>query len=140
MRKLIIFIFLMLFITQASAYIMDIPPKPEGCDDCIIPLKVENMQIQEQFQITVILSMIFVNALKTIGMYYMARRKDPQLKFDPSYAVSALLGIFMGYMAFLPSMTYEGTYLNIFMISGYYALGANLMFDFVGKVKEKNAE
>lgn len=140
MRKLIIFIFLILSITQASAYIMDVPPKPELCDDCFIPLKVENMQIQEQFQITVILSMIFVNMLKTIGMYYLAKRKEPQLKFDPSYAVSALLGIFMGYMAFLPSMTYEGTYLNIFMTSGYYALGANLMFDFAGKVKERNAE
>ncbi len=130
----------MLYITQVSAYIMDVPSKPDNCDDCIIPLKVENMQIQEQFQIVVILSMILINMLKTVGMYYMMKRKEPTLKFDPSYAVSALLGIFMGYMAFLPSMTYEGTYLNIFMTSGYYALGANFMFDFVGKVKERNAE
>ena len=122
----------------ASAYIMDVEPKPEYCDDCIIPKKVEIMQTVELYQTFVILSMLTVNLLKTFGMFWMMRRTDPTLKFNPAYLVSAMLGIFMGYAAFIPQMTYEGTYINIFMLSGFYALSANLMFDFAGKVKEKN--
>ncbi len=122
----------------AQAYILEVEPKPEYCDDCIVPQKVEIMSTQETYQTFVILSMLTVNLLKTFGMFWMMKRKEPETTFNPAYLVSALLGVFMGYAAFIPQMTYEGTYINIFMQSGFYAIGANLMFDFAGKVKEKN--
>ena len=122
----------------ASAYIADIEPKPLYADeDFMIPQKAETMTTQETYQIFVILSMLTVNLLKTFGTYWMMKINNPDIKFNPAYLISAFLGIFMGYVAFLPQMSYEGTYINIFMQAGFYALGANLMFDFMGKVKEK---
>lgn len=137
----IIIISILLFIViqlQSSAYFLDVEPKPAYADDdFIIPQKAETMTTQETYQIFVILSMLTVNLLKTFGTYWMMRISDPEVKFNPAYLISAFLGIFMGYVAFLPQMSYEGTYINIFMQAGFYALGANLMFDFMGKVKEK---
>lgn len=140
LQLIILSIIIILFIQSLSlAYIMEVEPKPEYADEhFMIPMKVIRMQTVELYQTFVILSMLTVNMLKTFGMYWMMKRKEPELKFNPAYIVSALLGIFMGYAAFVPLMTYEGTYINIFMQAGFYALGANLMFDFAGKIKEKN--
>lgn len=138
--KYFILILCLILIFPASAYIMEKEPKPDLCDGCIIPYKEERMQTVELYQTFVILSMLFVNLLKTFGMFWMMKRKEQETKFNPAYLVSALLGVFMGYVAFIPQMTYEGTYINIFMQAGFYAIGANLMFDFAGKIKEKNSE
>ena len=135
---IIISILLLLTVSQSSAYFLDVEEKPEYADDhFIIPEKVEIMANTEWYQTFVIVSMIFVSMLKLLGMYWMMKKQDPELKFNYAYAVSALLGVFVGYMAFVPTMNFEGTYINIFMQAGFYALGANLMFDFAGKVKEK---
>ena len=137
---LIIVTIILLFTSLSSAYIMDVEPKPMYADDdFIVPLKVEIMTTIEWYQTFVIISMITVSMLKLLGMYYIMKRQDETLKFNNAYLVSAILGVFMGYAAFIPQMTYEGTYINIFMQAGFYALGANLMFDFAGKVKEKSS-
>lgn len=96
------------------------------------------MEEVAMYQMVVLLSMLFVSMLKTIGIYFVVREKGE--KFAPKYILSAILGIFVGYMAFMPTATYSGTLIDIFMQAGYYALGANLMFDLAGKVvgrKEK---
>ncbi len=146
-QKFLIILMLGLLIPAAGGYILDVPPKPDLAndsipylDDFIVPKEVEDMQTAEIYQTFVILSMLTVNMLKTFGMYLMMKRTDPELKFNPAYIVSGLLGVFMGYAAFVPQMTYEGTYINIFMQAGFYALGANLMFDFAGKIKEKSTK
>lgn len=138
--SILILVTIIVIQSMASAYIMEVEPRPEYCEDCIIPKKVEIMQTVELYQIFVIISMLTVNLLKTFGMFWMMKRKEQETKFNPAYLVSALLGVFMGYAVFIPQMTYEGTYIAIFMQAGFYAIGANLMFDFAGKIKEKNAE
>ena len=134
-----VFVFLLLLLYQSSnLYITESEPRPIYCDDCLIPLKEEIMQNQATYQMFVILSMITVNMLKTFGIYFMMKQTDSELRMNPAYIVSAVLGVFVGYGLFLPIMAYEGTYINIFMTAGTYALGANLLFDFAGKMKEKN--
>ena len=87
----------------------------------------------EIYQLVVIMSMLFVIGLKTIGMYYVKKSQDATIVFNYGYIISAMLGVFVGYVAFLPMMMYDGTYIDIFMQAGFYALGANLMVDLAGK-------
>lgn len=96
------------------------------------------MESKETYQIFVILSMLVVNMLKVIGSYYYTKQYTPEIKFNNFYVISAILGIFVGYALFTKSITYEGTYIDTFMLAGAFALGSNLLFDFAGKLKEKN--
>lgn len=113
--------------------------KPEYADDDFMKPEVMIMLEQlELFQIMVILSMLFVNSLKVFGTFLAVRYSNPGTKFNPSFAVAGLLGVFVGYVAYMGSHpVMDATYVDIFMQAGFYALGANLLFDFVGKVKGK---
>lgn len=137
-KHIILSIILFTLIQSSSAYFINSEQKPQYCDDCIIPLKEEIMQNQETYQIFVILSMLIVNILKVVGMYYYTKQSTPDVKFNMFYLISAILGIFMGYAAYTKYITYEGTYIDIFMLAGFFALSSNLIFDFAGKLKEKN--
>ncbi len=138
MKYTTIIISIILFIliqSTVSAYFIEPNPRPLYCDDCIIPLKEEIMQNQETYQIFVIMSMLIVNILKVVGMYYYTKQTTPDVKFNQFYIVSAVLGIFLGYTIFIKTISYEGTYIDTFMLAGAYALGSNLLFDFAGKLK-----
>lgn len=139
--KILIIAILLFIIIQSTvlAYFIDSEPIPEYCDDCIIPLKEEIMANQEMYQIFVILSMVFVNALKTYGMYLYTKQYTPDVKFNNFYIISAILGVFIGYSMYIPTVLYEGTYINIFMDAGKYAIGLTLLFDFAGKAKENGS-
>ena len=98
-------------------------------------IALENLEI---FQIIVIAAMLSVIALKVFGTYLMLRYSDKTIKFNPAFIVSGILGVFVGYVAFMGSNpVMDATYVDIFMQAGFYALSANLMFDFAGKVKGK---
>lgn len=88
---------------------------------------------QETYQLVIIMSMLFVNTLKTFGMYKIKKAQDPTITFNYAYVISAILGVFVGYVAFLPLMTENVTYIELFMQSGFYAIGANLIVDLAGK-------
>jgi drug/metabolite transporter (DMT)-like permease len=106
--------------------------------DFMIPLEMEIMEHMELFQIIVIAAMLAVIALKVFGTYLMLRYSDPTIKFNPAFVVSGVLGVFVGYVAYMGSSpVMDATYVDIFMNAGFYALSANLMFDFAGKVKGK---
>jgi hypothetical protein len=96
------------------------------------------MQDKETYQLIVIISMLFINMLKTFGMYYVTKQAIPDTKFNSFYIISAVLGVFIGYSFFLPDMTYSGTYIDTFMNSGKYAIGANLLVDLTGKLKSNS--
>ena len=104
-------------------------------------MKPEAMIMLEQleiFQLIVIASMLFVNSLKVFGTYFAVKFVIPDLKFNPAFVVAGLLGVFVGYVAYMGSSpVMDATYVDIFMQAGFYALGANLMIDFAGKVKGK---
>jgi hypothetical protein len=88
---------------------------------------------QEIYQLIVIISMILVIGLKTYGMYQIKKSQDPTIVFNYGYVISAVLGVFVGYTTFMPNMMYTGTYIDIFMQAGFYAIGANLLVDMAGK-------
>lgn len=113
--------------------------RPEYADsEFMIPLEMEILENIEIFQIIVIAAMLAVIALKVFGTYLMLRYSDPTIKFNPAFAISGVLGVFVGYVAYMGSNpVMDATYVDIFMQAGFYALSANLMFDFAGKVKRK---
>lgn len=100
------------------------------------------MNALETQQLTIILSMLTVNILKTIGMYFVKRRKDslnksPVRWFDYSYVVSALLGVFAAYVAFGNTGAINTSSLvDTFMQAGYYSLTATFLFDFTGRMQK----
>lgn len=113
--------------------------KPEYADnDFMKPEAMIMLEQLELFQIIVIAAMLTVIALKVFGTYLMLRYSDPTIKFNPAFAISGVLGVFVGYVAYMGSNpVMDATYVDIFMQAGFYALSANLMFDFAGKVKRK---
>lgn len=96
------------------------------------------MQDIETYQMFVIASMLTVNMLKVIGMYYYTKTTTPDVKFNMFYIISAILGVFVGYPIFIKTITFDGTYIDTFMFAGAYAFAANLIIDFAGKLKEKS--
>lgn len=96
------------------------------------------MTDKETYQMFVIVSMLIVNMLKVAGMYYYTKTMTPDAKFNTFYVISAVLGVFLGYVAYTNFITYEGTYIDTFMLAGAFSLGSNLLFDFTGKAKEKS--
>lgn len=123
-------------ISQAELYH---DQRPEYADDDFIkPTEMIKLEQLEIFQIIVIVAMLSVIALKVFGTYLMLRYSDKTIKFNPAFVVSGLLGVFIGYVAYMGSNpVMDATYIDIFMQAGFYALSANLMFDFAGKVKGK---
>lgn len=73
--------------------------------------------------------MLVVNLMKTYGMYLVKRAKEPGIEFNYYYLLTAILGVFVGFQLYLPKIWYGGSIVETFMMAGYYALGANLMFD-----------
>lgn len=120
MIKLIVL--LLLLIPVSSAFILDVPPKPELCHDCIVPRNVEIMEIKEIYQIIVIISMLLVNLGLMYLMYRNAKKLDNTIKFDLQYLIYALIGVIIGFNWFLPNMKYEGTYLEIFFTAAAFAI------------------
>jgi magnesium-transporting ATPase (P-type) len=140
MIKLMISLFMFIFIiNNVQAELYHEPNPPEYADsDFMKPEAMIMLEQLEIFQLIVITSMLFVNSLKVFGTFLAVRFTNPETKFNPAFAVASLLGVFVGYAAFMstnPAM--DATYVDIFMQAGFYALGANLMFDFAGKVKGK---
>lgn len=120
---------LALLITTAGGYIMDVPPKPDignGTDpflnDFIIPRSVEIMQTKEIYQFVVIISMLLANLLIMYLMYLNAKKADPNVKFDMQYLIYAIFGVIIGYNWFVPNMSYQGTYPDVFFSSAAFAL------------------
>lgn len=93
------------------------------------------MQNKETYQMFVIASMLIANMLKVIGMYYYTKQFTPDVKFNTFYIISAVLGIFLGYAIYTKTILYEGTYIDTFMLAGFFAVSSNLIFDFAGKLK-----
>ena len=138
--KLIIPLFIFIFIiSNVQGELYHEPNPPEYADnDFMKPTEMIKLEQLEIFQIIVIISMLFVNSLKVFGTFIAVRFSNPGTKFNPAFAVSGLLGVFVGYVAYMGSNpVMDATYVDIFMQAGFYALGANLMFDFAGKVKGK---
>jgi len=100
------------------------------------------MNTLETQQLIIILSMLTVNMLKTIGMYYVKRRQDKlsgeQARgFDYSYVVSALLGVFVAYVAFGNTGAINtSSFIDTFMQAGYYSLTSTFLFDFSGRLSK----
>lgn len=112
---------------------------PQYADaDFMKPIEMIALEQLEIFQLVVIAAMLSVIALKVFGTYLMLRYSDKTIKFNPAFVVSGILGVFVGYVAFMgTSPNMDCTYIDLFMQAGFYAIGANLMFDFAGKVKGK---
>jgi predicted membrane channel-forming protein YqfA (hemolysin III family) len=87
----------------------------------------------EMYQIAVIASMIFAVSLKTIGMYYNAKAKYPDIVFNYGYVVSAIMGVFTAFGAYMAANPYGDTVISTFMFAGLFALGMNLSIEFAGK-------
>lgn len=132
-------IIVLMFVTPGFAELYHEPNPPMYADNDF--MKPEAMIMLEQleiFQLIVIASMLFVNSLKVFGTFIAMRYNHPETMFNPAFAVSGLLGVFIGYVAFMGSNpVMDATYVDIFMQAGFYALSANLLFDFAGKVKGK---
>ena len=113
--------------------------RPEYADsDFMKPEEMIMLEQLELFQIIVIAAMLAVTVLKVFGTYLAIKYNTPTLVFNPAFIVSGLLGVFVGYVAYMGSSpAMDATYIDIFMQAGFYALSANLMFDFAGKVKGK---
>ena len=100
------------------------------------------MNTLETQQLIIILSMLTVNMIKTIGMYYVKRRQDglsgeTARGFDYSYVVSALLGVFMAYVAFGNTGAINtSSFIDTFMQAGYYSLTSTFLFDFSGRLSK----
>ena len=106
--------------------------------DFMIPEAMEMLEHIEIFQITVILSMAIVISLKIFGTFLALRYNNPEMRFNPAFIVSGVLGVFVGYVAYMGSNPVtDTTYIDVFMCAGFYALGANLMVEFASKVKNK---
>lgn len=92
----------------------------------------------ENQQVIIISSMLIVNMLKTVGMFYAKRMKDaaqglPTRGFDPRYITSALLGVYGAYALFGNSGAINtSSVIDTFMQAGYYAFTTNLVIDFAG--------
>lgn len=132
-------IIILIFVTPVFGELYREPNPPLYADaDFIKPETMIMLEQLEIFQLIVIASMLFVNSLKVFGTFLAVRYTNHDIKFNPAFAVNGLLGIFVGYVAFMGSSpVMDATYVDIFMQAGFYALGANLMFDFAGKVKGK---
>lgn len=139
MKIILILIIAISMIMPVMGYIADVEPEPDySYGNFLKPLKVVQLEIQEKFEIIVIVSMLAVNLLKVYGTFLALRMGNPAIKFNPGYLVSAVLGVFVGYVAFMQTdPVMETTYISLFMHAGFYALGANLMVDFTGKLKGK---
>jgi len=126
-------------VMPAHGYILDVEPEPAYSYGLFLePLEVEMMEQLEIFQIIVIASMLFVNGLKVFGTYFAIKFVMPDLKFNPAFAVAGLLGVYVGYVAYMSTNpVMDATYVDIFMQAGFYALSADLLFDFAGKMKNK---
>lgn len=133
--SLLVFVFLISNV-QAELYH---DQRPEYADnDFIKPTEMIKLEQLELFQIIVIGSMLVVNALKVFGTFIAVKYNNPDIRFNPAFAVSGVLGVFVGYVAYMGSSPImDATYVDIFMQAGFYAMSANLMFDFAGKVKGK---
>lgn len=124
-----------LLIPAAGGYIMDVPPKPalandsiSYLDDFIVPKEAEDMATAEIYQFVVLISMLIVNLLVMYLMYLNAKKVDKNIEFDMQYFIYAIFGVIIGFNWFLPSMNYEGTYLEVFFSSAAFALaGEGLM-------------
>ena len=82
-----------------------------------------------------IAGMVTAIALKTIGLYFA--KKEAGDKFKPEYAITAVMGVFMAYTAFAETVSYNLSYVDMFMQSAFYGLGMNLMFDVPAKMVKK---
>lgn len=135
--RLIICLLIFVFLVSNGQAELYHDQRPEYADDDFIkPTEMIKLEQLEIFQLIVIISMLAVNTLKVFGTFIAVKYNDPSTRFNPSFVVSGLLGVFVGYVAYMGSNpTMDATYVDIFMQAGFYAIGANLMFDFAGKVK-----
>ena len=136
----ILSIFVLLSTTAVSGYIMDVPPKPAVdnnsdpyLNDFIVPRSVEIMQTKEIYQFVVIISMLLVNLLIMYLMYLNARKADPNIKFDMQYLIYAIFGVIIGFNWFVPNMSYQGTYPDVFFSSAAFALAGEGLVSKVAK-------
>jgi hypothetical protein len=81
------------------------------------------------YQITVLISMFFINILVVGLMWLNAKSMNKDLKFNVKYVVYAIFGVILGYNWFVPSMSYSGTLLDTFMASAAYALSSQYLVE-----------
>ena len=124
--KVIIFLMALVFavlVMPAHGYILDVEPEPAySYGNFLKPLEVETMESHEVYQIIVIIAMLLVNLMLVALMYLNAKKHNPGATFDVQYLIYAMFGVFLGLGLFLPSMTYEGTYIEIFVQAAVYAI------------------
>lgn len=133
------------FSIPVYGYILDVEKRPEYCEDCIIPLEVEIMETKEYYQIVVLVSMLIMNLLIMYLMYLNAKQSDPKTTFSVQYLIYAILGVVIGFNWFTPSMSYEGTYLDVFFSSAAFAIAGEGLVNKGAKAaktifKNKNGE
>lgn len=95
------------------------------------------MDIVVETQILVMFSMAIVIGLKTFGFYYAKKLQNPEITFDPRYAVTAFFALFTAYAAYRSHITI-GTPIDVFIDAGIYAIAFNLAFDIPGKFNNAN--